>query len=146
SDDTADPAARPKLTVLLGAVASSTPTTPTTATTSTTSTTLPGCQAAATFPSIVCGLSALATELERDAPPSALRSRLLAALQGHGLQNVQQAEQFMTDGDRARARIRLRHAARGLTTFMRLLNSQRGRKAVPQSRGGTMGDEARAVR
>jgi hypothetical protein len=148
SDDTANPATRPKLTVLLGPVESTTTTTTTTTATSptsTTSTTLPACGTAATFPSIACRLSALGAEIERDVAPSGFRSRLLAALRA-GLQNVQQAEQFMASGDRPRARIRLRHAARGLTTFVRLLNSQRGHKAVPQSRGGPMDDTARAIR
>jgi hypothetical protein len=74
------------------------------------------------------------------------RARLLATLRGRGLENVHQAEQFVTRGNPARGHVRLRHAERGLTNFVRLLNSPRGRKAVPPSLGEPMGDEARAVR
>src|SRR5262249_21225369 len=145
SDDTANPSMRPELTLVLGPVASST--TPTSSPTSTTSTTLPTtppttlpeCGTAATFPSIACRLSALGTQLELDVTASGFRARLLATLQGRGLQNVQQAEQFASSGNQSRARVRLGHAGRGLTNFVRLLNSRRGRKAVGQSLGQPMG-------
>ena len=136
---------RPELVVSLGPSTSATTLTPT-STTATTSTTLPACGATATFPSITCRLSALATELELDVTASAFRARLLASLQGRGLGNVQQAEQFASSGDRGRARVRLRHAERGLTNLVRLLSSPRGRKTVAQSLGQPMGDEARAIR
>jgi hypothetical protein len=77
---------------------------------------------------------------------SVFRARLLAMLQGRGMENVQQAEQFASSGNRGRARIRLRHAERGLADFERLLKSRRGRKAIPQSRGQPLADDARAVR
>src|SRR5262245_7471815 len=149
SDDTANPSMRPELMVSLGSSATltSTPTTSTTTpTTSTTSTTLPTCGATVSFPSIECRLRSLATELESDVAASTFRARLLAILQGRALQAVQQAEQFASSGDRGRARVRLRHAERGLTDFVQRLNSARGRKAVAQSLGQPMGDEARAIR
>ena len=85
-------------------------------------------------------------QLELDIAASAVRARLLATLQGRGLQNVQQAEQLASSGNQSRARVRLGHAERGLTNFVRLLNSRRGRKAITQSLGQPMDDEARAIR
>src|SRR5262245_25754957 len=142
SDDTASPSLRPELMVSLGSSATLT----STPTTSTTSTTLPACGATATFPSIECRLTSLATELESNVAASAFRARLLVALQGHTLESVREAEQSASSGDRGRARVRLRHAQRGLTDFVRRLNSARGRKAVAQSLGQPMGDEGRAIR
>jgi hypothetical protein len=144
SDETVNPATRPELVVSLGHSGASTVTS--TPTTSTTSTTLPACGATATFRSITCRLSTLAMQLELDIAASPVRARLLATLQGRGLQNVQQAEQFASSGNQNRARVRLGHAERGLTNFVRLLNSRRGRKAVTQSLGQPMDDEARAIR
>ena len=77
---------------------------------------------------------------------SALRTNLLAMLQGRVLKNVQQAEQLATPRDRHRARAHLGEAARGLKNFVRRLNSARGRKAVAQPSGQAMGEEARALR
>ena len=114
--------------------------------TTTTSTTLPGCDTAATFPSIACRLVVLGTRVELVVVPSAFRASLLAMLQGRVMKNVQQAEQFATSGDRHRARARLGQAAHGLKNFVRRLNSSRGRKAVAQSSGQTLDEEARALR
>jgi hypothetical protein len=142
SDDTANPAMRPKLIATYGAAGSSSTSTPTTSTT----TTLPGCGTAATFQSITCRLVDLETQVALDLAGSAFRTNLLALLQGRVLKNVQQAEQFATPRDRHRARAHLGEAARGLKNFVRRLNSQRGRKAVPQPSGQAMGEEARALR
>jgi hypothetical protein len=146
--DGPNPATRPSLVVTFsGSAGSGPPTTSTpTSTTSPTSTTLPTCGATATFASIECRLGSLVTEIESDVAASTFRARLLAILQGRALQNVQQGEQFATSGDRGRARVRLRHAERGLTELVQRLNSARGRKAVAQSLGQPMGDEARAIR
>jgi hypothetical protein len=143
---------RPSLVVTFSGGAGSGPSTTTTTTstptttTSFTSTTPPTCGASATFPSITCRLGALATEIGLEVTPSAFRARLLTALQGRGLQNVQQAEQFAGSGDRGRARVRLRHAERGLSDFVQRLSSAKGHKVVTQSLGQTMSDEARAIR
>jgi VCBS repeat protein len=145
SDDTASPAMRPKLIASFGAGTSSGSPTSTPSTT-TTSTTLPECGTTATFPSITCRLTVLGTRVELDVAESAFRANLLATLQGRVLKNVQQAESFATAGDRHRAHVRLGQAARGLRNLVRRLNSRRGRKAVPQSSGQPLGDEARAVR
>jgi hypothetical protein len=148
TDDGASPEMRPSLVVSLnGSAGSGTPTTtiPTTSPTTTT-TTLPGCGTAATFPSITCRLVVLGTRIELDVVESAFRANLLAMLQGRVMKNVQQAEQFGTPADRHRARARLDQAARGLKNFVRRLNSSRGRKAVPQSSGQALGEEARALR
>jgi len=148
TDDGASPEMRPSLVVSLnGSAGSGTPTTtiPTTSPTTTT-TTLPGCGTAATFQSITCRLVVLGTRVELDVVQSAFRASLLAMLQGHVMKNVQQAEQFGTPADRHRARARLDQAARGLKNFVRRLNSSRGRKAVPQSSGQALGEEARALR
>src|SRR5262245_21763157 len=140
SDDTANPATRPKLIATFGAAAStSTPST-------TTTTTLPGCGTAATFQSITCRLVDLETRVELDVAGSAFRTNLLAMLQGRVLKKVQQAEQRATPRDRHRARAHLGEAARGLKNFVRRLNSPRGHKAVPQPSGQAMGEEARALR
>jgi hypothetical protein len=141
SDDTASPTLRPKLIASFGAGAGSTSTS-----TTTTSTTLPGCDTAATFPSIACRLVVLGTRVELVVVPSAFRASLLAMLQGRVMKNVQQAEQFSAPGDRHRARARLGQAARGLKNFVRRLNSSRGRKAVAQSSGHALDEEARALR
>jgi hypothetical protein len=148
SDDTASPAMRPELIASFGAGTGSGTASTSTSTTSTTttSTTLPECGTAATFPSITCRLTVLGTRVELDVAVPAFRANLLATLQEHVLKNVQQAEPFATAGDRHRARVRLGQAARGLKNFVRQLNSRRGRKAVPQSRGQPLGDEARALR
>jgi FG-GAP-like repeat len=144
SDDTANPAMRPALVVSLGAGTAEAPTTTTSP--SSTTTTLPGCGTAATFPSIRCRLTALGMQLELDLPVSDFRAGLLATLQGRELEIIQQAEQSAARGDRGRARLRLRHAERGLTQFVRRLGSRRGRKAVPQPARDAIGDEARSIR
>jgi hypothetical protein len=142
SDDTASPAMRPELIASFGAGASASTSTSTT----TTSTTLPGCGTAVTFQSITCRLVDLETRVELDMAESAFRANLLALLQGRVMKNVQQAEQFATHGDRHRPRAHLGQAARGLRNFVRRLNSPRGRKAVPQSGGQPLVEEARALR
>ena len=146
--DGPNPEPRPSLVVSFGGSGGSgtSSTSTSTPTTSTTSTTLPTCGATASFPSIECRLGSLATELQSDVAASTFRARLLAILQGRALQNVQQGEQFASSGDRGRARVRLGHAERGLAEFVQRLNSARGRKAVAQSLGQPMGDEARAIR
>jgi len=121
-------------------------TTSSTTSTTTTSTTLPECGTAATFPSITCRLTALGTRVEQDVAESVLRANLLAMLRGRVLQNVRQAEESVTGGGRGRARVRLGRAARGLKNFVRRLNSRRGHKAIPQSSGQPLTDEARAIR
>ena len=150
TDDGASPEMRPSLVVSFnGSAGSSTSTTTTTTpnnSPTTTSTTLPGCGTAATFPSIACRLTVLGTRVELDVRLAAFRANLLAILEGRVLKNVQQAEQFATPGDRHRARARLGQAARGLKNFVRRLNSSRGRKAVAQSSGQALDEEARAVR
>src|SRR5262249_25866507 len=88
SDDTANPAMRPQLIATFGRAGSSGTSAPTT----TTTTTLPGCGTAATFQSITCRLVDLETRVELDMGDSALRTNLLALLQGRVLKNVQQAE------------------------------------------------------
>jgi hypothetical protein len=149
SDDTANPAMRPKLIAIFGAAggsgtSTSTTTVPTTPTT--TSTTLPGCGTAATFASVTCRLVDLETRVEQDVAESALRTNLLALLQGRVLQNVQQAEQLASPQDRHRARGHLGQAAHGLKNFVRRLNSPRGRKTIPQPNGQAMSEEARTLR
>ena len=146
SDDTASPTMRPKLIVSFGAGASSGMSSTSTSTTPTTTTTLPECGTAATFPSITCRLTALGTRVEQDVAESVLRANLLAMLRGRVLQNVQQAEESVTGGGRGRARVRLGRAERGLKNFVRRLNSRRGHKAIPQSSGQPLADEARAIR
>jgi hypothetical protein len=146
--DGPSPEMRPSLVVTFSGGAGSGPSTtssPTT-TTSPTSTTLPTCSASATFSSLTCRLSVLAAQLDVEVTASTFRARLLTSLQGRVLQNVQQAEQFASSGDNRRARVRLRHAQRGLADFVQRLNSAKGRKAVAQSVGQTMGNEALAIR
>jgi len=145
-DDGPNPATRPSLVVAFNGSTGSGPSSTSTPTTSTTSTTLRTCGATATFTSIECRLSSLATELESDVAASALRARLVTILQGHALESVRQAEQLTSSGDRGRVRVRLRHAERGLADFVQRLNSARGRKAVAQSLGQPMAAEARAIR
>jgi hypothetical protein len=124
SNDTASSAMPPELTVSLQ----------------------PVCDTTATFSAVVCRLTVLGMHLESDAADSAFRVSLLATLQGRVLGSVQQAEQFATRGNRGRARARLGQAARALASFARRLNSPPGRKAVPQSSGQQLGNEARAIR
>jgi hypothetical protein len=144
TDDGPSPEPRPSLVVSFNGSAGSGTSTTTIPTTS--PTTLPGCGTAATFPSITCRLIALGTQVEQDVAGSALRTDLLALLQGRVLKNVQQAERLATPRDRHRARTHLGHAARGLTNFVRRLNSPRGRKGMPQPSGQAMGEEAQALR
>jgi hypothetical protein len=150
ADDGASPEMRPSLVVSFnGSAGSSTSTTTTTTpnnSPTTTSTTLPGCDTAPTFPSIACRLVVLGTRVELVVVPSAFRVSLLAMLQGRVMKNVQQAEQFATPGGRHRARARLGQAAHGLKSFVRRLNSSRGRKAVAKSSGQALDEEARALR
>jgi hypothetical protein len=161
SDDTASPALRPQLVVSVGspasASASTTSTTSATAPKTTTSTTtsitptttmaptLPACGTATTFASVTCRLTGLGTRVGLEVAVSGLRAKLLSTLQERVLGNVQLAEQFATGGDRSRARIRLARAARGLAHFVRLLNGQQGRKAMPGLSGQPLKDEAGAV-
>ena len=142
--DGPSPEMRPSLVVTFngGGSGTSSPT----STPSPPSTTLPTCSASATFSSLTCRLSVLAAQLDVEVTASTFRARLLTSLQGRALQNVQQAEQFAISGDNRRARVRLRHAQRGLAEFVQRLNSTKGRKAVAQSVGQTMGNEARAIR
>jgi FG-GAP-like repeat len=149
SDDPASPALRPKLVVSFGSSAS-TPTSTTSTTTSITPTTtspnIPACGPATTFSSVTCRVTGLGTRVEQEIAGDGLRTDLLATLQERVLGNVQLAEQFATGGDRSRARVRLARAGRGLRRFVRMLNSSRGRQAMPGSSGQPMKDEAQAIR
>jgi hypothetical protein len=152
TDDGPSPEPRPSLVVSFngsagcGTSTTTIPTTSPTTTTTTPTTTFPACGTAARFESITCRLIALGTQVEQDVAASAFRTNLLALLQGRVLKNVQQADQFASPLDRHRARAHLGHAARGLTNFVRRLNSPRGRKGMSQPSGQAMGDEARALR
>ena len=90
----------------------------------TTSTTLPGCDSAATFPSIACRLVVLG----RGSSSSSCRRRFVPVcsqlLQGRVMKNVQEARAICDPrGSCHRARARLGHAAHGLKNFVRRLNS-----------------------
>jgi hypothetical protein len=151
SDDTASPTLRPRLVVSFASPAGSptsttSTTTSITATTTTSPTSAPCDPAATTFSSVTCRVTALGTQVEQEVAVDDLRVDLLTTLHERVMGNVQLAEQFATGGDRSRARVRLARAGRGLTKFVRKLNSSRGRQAMPGSSGQPMKDEAQAVR
>jgi FG-GAP-like repeat len=150
SNDTASPTLRPRLVVSFaspaGAPTSTTSTTTSITATTTTSPTTPPCDPATTFSSVTCRVTALGTRVEQEVAVDELRTDLLATLHERVMGNIQLAQQFATGGDRSRARVRLARAGRGLTRFVRKLNSARGRQAMPGSSGQPMKDEAQAVR
>jgi hypothetical protein len=150
SHDTASPTLRPRLVVSFGSPAgaptSTTSTTTSITATTTTSPTIPPCDPATTFSSVTCRVTALGTRVEQEVAVDGLRADLLATLHERVMGNVQLAQQFATGGDRSRARVRLARARRGLTRFVRKLNSARGRQAMPGSSGQPMKDEAQAIR